>query len=132
MNARLFTMPSSSILFLFSAAFSATSALPWKGPQATATYDAADWSPRPTLASVSERELFPRALFFSANTCGFVGGDYYSSITCGSASSCVWDTARAFLGCCPNNGICTTGVYTGCVDTQSGQQTVVDPAVTTW
>lgn len=132
MNDRLFTMPSSSKVLLFSAAFGLTSALPWTGPKPTLTYVQANWTPRPTQGSIAKRELFARSLFFSANTCGWTGGDFSSVVTCSSLSSCVWDTARSFIGCCPSNAPCSTGVYTGCVDAQSGSQTVIDPAVTTW
>lgn len=132
MNDRLFTMPSSSKVLLFAAAFSVTSALPWMGPKPTITYVPANWTPKPTQGSISERELFRRDFFFQANTCGWIGGDYSSVVTCPSASSCVWDTTRSFVGCCPSNAPCSTGIYTGCVDTQSGQQTVNDPAVLTW
>lgn len=126
-------MPSASVVLLFSAAFSTTLAVPWTGPKPTTTYDAADWTPRPTQGSIHEDQLLRRGYFFQPNVCGFANGNFSQQITCASSSSCVWDTARSFVGCCPpGNAPCTTGVYTGCVDSMSGQQTVVDPAVTTW
>lgn len=132
MSDNLFKMPSSSVLLLFSAAFSTTLAIPWTGPRPTATYAAADWTPRPTQGAFREDQLFRRDWFFSSDICGWIEGNYSKSITCATSSSCVWDTARSFVGCCMESAACSTGVYTGCVDSMNGQQTVVDPAVTTW
>lgn len=132
MNNCLFILLFSSKFLLLAAILTGTSALPWSGPKSTITYTPASWIPRPTQDSISEHELSGRDLFFPNYICGWIGGDFSSSLTCPPKSGCVWDTARSFIGCCLLDGPCSTGVYTGCVDPYSKQQTVLDPAVTTW
>ncbi|KAL2261531.1 hypothetical protein VTK26DRAFT_3971 [Humicola hyalothermophila] len=62
--------------------------------------------------------------------CGYIGGDSALPATCRSGSHCVLDTEHNVVGCCPNgDDSCTAGVYTGCVDANSGPQTEVNPYV---
>ncbi|KAK8029107.1 hypothetical protein PG991_006163 [Apiospora marii] len=88
------------------------------------------WPPLPTAAPLlSPMELFRRQ---ADNTiCGYLGGDSALPATCSAGSHCVLDEANKVMGCCPNAGSCTTGVFTGCVDQNSGPQTEVNPYVYT-
>ncbi|KAK8128544.1 hypothetical protein PG984_009652 [Apiospora sp. TS-2023a] len=88
------------------------------------------WPPLPTAAPlISPMELFRRQ---AENTiCGYLGGDSALPATCSAGSHCVLDEANKVMGCCPNAGSCTTGVFTGCVDQNSGPQTEVNPYVYT-
>ena len=86
------------------------------------------WPPLPTEAPISPHELFGRQL----NTvCGYVDGDEAAPATCAPGAHCVLDTDHGYVGCCPNGGPCTEGVYTGCVDGNSDPQTEVNPYVYT-
>lgn len=64
--------------------------------------------------------------------CGFIGGDSRLPATCGAGSHCVMDVDNNVVGCCPNGQpACTEGIYTGCVDRNSGPQSAVNPYVFT-
>ncbi|CAK7274693.1 hypothetical protein SEPCBS57363_006293 [Sporothrix epigloea] len=65
--------------------------------------------------------------------CGYIGGDPELPATCSAGSHCVLDSEHSAVGCCPNGvDICTTGVFTGCVDGNSGVgKTEVNPYVYT-
>lgn len=63
--------------------------------------------------------------------CGYVDADPDLAVTCGVGSHCVVDRGAGAVGCCPNGGACTTGVFTGCVDGDSSGRTEVDPYVFT-
>jgi hypothetical protein len=68
-----------------------------------------------------------------ANTiCGYIGGDPNLPATCSAGSHCVLDADHGAVGCCPDGEeTCTSGVFTGCVDLNSGPQTEVNPYVFT-
>ncbi|KAF9765855.1 hypothetical protein IL306_001780 [Fusarium sp. DS 682] len=59
--------------------------------------------------------------------CGYIGGDPGLPATCSAGSHCVVDVDHGAVGCCPDGGSCTSGVFTGCVDADSGPQTEVNP-----
>ncbi|KAF5982961.1 hypothetical protein FCOIX_3419 [Fusarium coicis] len=63
--------------------------------------------------------------------CGYLGGDPGLPATCSAGSHCVVDVDHGAVGCCPDGGSCTSGVFTGCVDADSGPQTEVNPYVFT-
>lgn len=63
--------------------------------------------------------------------CGFVDADPSLPVTCGRGSHCVVDRGAGAVGCCPDGGACTTGVFTGCVDGDDSGRTEVDPYVYT-
>ncbi|RDA84134.1 hypothetical protein CP532_0099 [Ophiocordyceps camponoti-leonardi (nom. inval.)] len=63
--------------------------------------------------------------------CGYIGGDSALPATCIAGSHCALDVAHGVVGCCPDDGPCSTGVFTSCVDGNSGPQTVSDPYVYT-
>lgn len=125
---RVFTMPS-SLSFCLIYFLSLANALPWSGARPTVAYDAADWTPVPTT-SPQPQDL--KRTFFPQNVCGFIGGKANEPALCSESSSCVWDTVNSVVGCCPIDGPCTVGVYTGCVDGNSPSQTTDDPAMFTW
>jgi len=91
--------------------------------------DLVSWPLAPTAAPQLSYGLLRRQDF---NTiCGYIGGDSALPATCSAGSHCVLDTGHGFVGCCPDSGPCTEGVYTGCVDVNSPPQTVVDPYIYT-
>lgn len=64
--------------------------------------------------------------------CGYIGGDPDLPATCSAGSHCVLDADHGAVGCCPNGEeTCNSGVFTGCVDSNSGPQTEVNPYVFT-
>lgn len=64
--------------------------------------------------------------------CGYIGGDPDLPATCSAGSHCVLDADHGAVGCCPNGEeTCSSGVFTGCVDPNSGPQTEVNPYVFT-
>ncbi|KAK6085552.1 hypothetical protein SCUP515_00659 [Seiridium cupressi] len=84
------------------------------------------WPPIPTEAPLSPFELLRRQ---EDNTvCGYIGD---SPATCSAGSHCVLDPEHKVMGCCPNGGACTAGVFTGCVDYNSGALTEANPYVYT-
>ncbi|KAK3378757.1 hypothetical protein B0T24DRAFT_139085 [Lasiosphaeria ovina] len=84
----------------------------------------------PTAAPLDPLDLRRRQ---DTNTiCGFLGGISALPATCSAGSHCVLDTQHSAVGCCPNGQeTCTAGVFTGCVDANSGPQTEVNPYVFT-
>ncbi|KAK3687708.1 hypothetical protein B0T22DRAFT_457854 [Podospora appendiculata] len=68
----------------------------------------------------------------SNTICGYLGGLSALPATCSAGSHCVLDSAHGVVGCCPDGqDTCTAGVFTACVDSNSGPQTVVNPYVFT-
>uniref|UniRef100_A0A8H7TTX6 Hydrophobin n=1 Tax=Bionectria ochroleuca TaxID=29856 RepID=A0A8H7TTX6_BIOOC len=63
--------------------------------------------------------------------CGYVGGNPDLPATCSAGSHCAIDVEHGVVGCCPDGGPCTQGVYTGCVDGNSDPQTEINPYVYT-
>jgi hypothetical protein len=135
MASNIFSMPSSSALLLFSLAFGLTNARPWHGATKTALYQGDNWSPRPTQMAVNPRDLFGRD-HVDVAVCGWIGGNSASPVACASGSSCVHDTVHGYVGCCATSGPCTAGVYTSCVDENSGSwgedSGLVDTGIYTW
>lgn len=124
MAFNIFAMPSSSIVLLFSVAFSSSNALPWTEALQTQVYQADAWSPRPTHVT---RATDPLRLFsrdsLDVQICGWLGGNSASAATCSPGSSCIRDTIHNVVGCCGLSGSCTAGVYTSCVDMNSSGYT---------
>lgn len=63
--------------------------------------------------------------------CGYVGGDPGLPATCSAGSHCAVDVDHGAIGCCPDAGGCTQGVFTGCVDRNSPPQPEINPYVYT-
>ncbi|KAK4144569.1 uncharacterized protein C8A04DRAFT_11430 [Dichotomopilus funicola] len=138
-------LPRRTALLILAGAIQLTSAhavqkLPRQTPQPTITVpyhvlNVASWplsqqqpTPPPTADLFAYRR---RQLDDTFNTiCGYIDGDMALPATCGSGSHCVVDTDQNVVGCCPNGApSCTAGVFTGCVDANSGPQTEVNPYV---
>lgn len=86
--------------------------LPWPLP-----------TPGPHANALLQRQL---------NTiCGYIGGDPDLPATCSAGSHCAVDVEHGAIGCCPDGGSCTAGLYTGCVDSNSDPQTEINPYVFT-
>ncbi|KAH8900158.1 hypothetical protein GQ53DRAFT_211195 [Thozetella sp. PMI_491] len=92
--------------------------------------DVVAWPPLPTTPPL---DLFDLRRRQDDNTiCGYVGGDADIPATCGAGSHCVLDPEHGAIGCCPNGQEpCTTGIFTGCVDSNSPPQTELNPYVFT-
>ncbi|KAG6000013.1 hypothetical protein E4U21_006043 [Claviceps maximensis] len=67
----------------------------------------------------------------SNTVCGYIGGDPDLPATCLPGSHCAVDIEYGAVGCCPDEGSCERGIFTGCVDQNSGAQTVADPYIFT-
>lgn len=117
-------LPPSTTLFLLSTLFASTYSHALPRQTKTIPYHELDVLPFP----IPTADLFPRQQ--PHNTiCGYIGGDPDLPATCSSGSHCVVDVEHGAIGCCPNGGACTAGVYTGCVDGNSDPQTEVNPYV---
>ncbi|EGO58947.1 hypothetical protein NEUTE1DRAFT_78511 [Neurospora tetrasperma FGSC 2508] len=84
----------------------------------------------PTAAPLDPFDLARRQ---AGNTiCGYIGGLSALPATCSAGSHCVLDTAHQVVGCCPDGAAtCTSGVFTACVDGNSGPQSEMNPYVFT-
>ncbi|KAL1843047.1 hypothetical protein VTJ49DRAFT_3182 [Mycothermus thermophilus] len=141
MRADIFDcLPRPMALLLVSSILQLTSAhtaprLPRKTPEPTVTIphrllNVESWPLRPTPPPGAHLFAFRRRQLEYNTVCGYIGGDAALPATCGAGSHCVVDTEHNVVGCCPD-GIdsCTAGVFTGCVDANSGPQTEVNPYI---
>lgn len=93
--------------------------------------DVVPYPPAPTSAPRLGWDLRRQEDAFNT-VCGYLGGDPNLAATCSAGSHCVLDTQHGVVGCCPDaDPVCTTGVFTGCVDGNSPPQTEVNPYVFT-
>ncbi|KAM7198396.1 hypothetical protein V8F20_006157 [Naviculisporaceae sp. PSN 640] len=84
----------------------------------------------PTPAPLNPLDLLRRQV--PATVCGYIGGNPDLPATCSAGSHCVLDSAHGVIGCCPDGEEkCSSGVFTDCVDANSGPQTEVNPYVFT-
>lgn len=124
-------LPSATAALLLSAVFDLTNghALPRQTKVvAFRELDVIPFPPAPTGQPLFPFGLEPR----QENTiCGYLGGNSDLPATCSLGSHCVLDPANSVVGCCPNGGVCTAGVFTGCVDRNSDPQTEINPYVYT-
>ncbi|TQW00797.1 hypothetical protein V2A60_001838 [Cordyceps javanica] len=103
-------------------------AFPRQTVRPTASVNMLSWPIKPTTAPTIPSQLAGRDL----NTvCGYIGGNPDLPATCMAGSHCVVDTEHRAIGCCPDEGDCTVGIFTGCVDQNSPGQNVVDPHIYT-
>ncbi|KAI5463525.1 hypothetical protein BGZ63DRAFT_413117 [Mariannaea sp. PMI_226] len=122
-----------SLVAALSALVNLATAYPYVIPQPTNTIPFYELNvqlwPLPTAAPGSLDKLLERQ---ALNTvCGYIAGDPNLPATCSAGSHCVVDSDQGVIGCCPDSGSCTQGVFTGCVDLNSGAQTEVNPYVYT-
>lgn len=103
-------------------------ALPY--PTRTVGYHELNVVPYPLAATAAPDDGYLRRRQFNT-VCGYVGGDPALPATCSAGSHCVVDMEHGAVGCCPDGGSCTQGVFTGCVDGNSDPQTEVNPYVFT-
>ncbi|KAI9158249.1 hypothetical protein HJFPF1_06241 [Paramyrothecium foliicola] len=90
------------------------------------------WPPAATVAPRYPPVLYGLHQRRQLNTvCGFIGGDPDLPATCSAGSHCVAEIGNSAIGCCPDEGPCTQGIYTGCVDANRGPQTELNPYVYT-
>ncbi|KAK7417343.1 hypothetical protein QQX98_004620 [Neonectria punicea] len=131
---RTVRLPSAASLLILSSIIRLTSAHPFAQPPQTRTVEHHELHVQPyPLAATAAPGFFDELLGRrQLNTvCGYIGGDPALPATCSAGSHCVVDVDHGAVGCCPDGGACTQGVYTGCVDGNSGAQTEVNPYVFT-
>ncbi|KAK6948624.1 hypothetical protein Daesc_010394 [Daldinia eschscholtzii] len=131
-SAGILRLPPAAAALLFSAVFGLTSGHVL--PRQTKTVELHELNvvpfPRPTEAPVLLSDLLLRRQ--GQNTvCGFIGGDPNLPATCSAGSHCVLEQDHGVVGCCPDGGSCSTGIFTGCVDRNSDLQTEINPYVYT-
>ncbi|KAL1888253.1 hypothetical protein Cpir12675_006235 [Ceratocystis pirilliformis] len=61
--------------------------------------------------------------------CGYIDGNPLMPAVCNPGSHCAVDKALGAVGCCPDEGPCDTGIFTGCVDMTGPPPEKVDPLV---
>lgn len=84
----------------------------------------------PPLATGALTELLRRD--DTDTICGYIDSDPKLPATCSAGSHCVKDIDQNVIGCCPNGqDTCTTGVFTACVDANSGPQSELNPYIFT-
>ncbi|KAJ1331686.1 cell wall integrity and stress response component [Microdochium nivale] len=122
--------PALAVIFATLLASSQAGALPRQTP--TVDYlelDAVSWPLTPTPAPLLPLDLLRRQ---APNTiCGYIEGNSALPATCSAGSHCVLDQGHGYVGCCPDSGPCTAGIFTGCVDVNSPPQTVINPYIYT-
>ncbi|OAQ99383.1 hypothetical protein LLEC1_05174 [Akanthomyces lecanii] len=103
-------------------------ALPRQTTRPTGTMDILSWPIQSTAMPTAAVELVRRDF----NTvCGYIGGNPDLPATCLAGSHCVVDAEHKAVGCCPDGGDCTKGIFTGCVDENNPGRGVVDPHIFT-
>ncbi|KAI1381834.1 hypothetical protein F4677DRAFT_5728 [Hypoxylon crocopeplum] len=130
-SASFLRLPPATAVLLLSAAFGLTGGHAL--PRQTKTVELHELNvvpfPRPTEAPVLLSDLLRRQ---GQNTvCGYIGGDPNLPATCLAGSHCVLEQDHGVVGCCPDGGTCSTGIFTGCVDWNSEPQTEINPYVYT-
>ncbi|ODA77926.1 hypothetical protein RJ55_06529 [Drechmeria coniospora] len=113
--------PSVSVVVLLALQLAAGNAI----PRETGAVEWPRTAPCPSPTPTWTHKLGRRAL--SNTVCGYIGGDPALPATCREGSYCAVDVRHGAVGCCPDGGACTTGIFTGCVDGNSGPQTVRNP-----
>lgn len=131
-------LPRPTALLLLSNLLSLTSAhvprqTPTTVPHRSLNVEAYPPLPAPTSPPVNLQNLNELLRRQETNTiCGYIGGNPSLPATCSAGSHCVVDADHGAIGCCPDGeDTCTSGVFTGCVDSNSGAQTEVNPYVFT-
>ncbi|KAF4982449.1 hypothetical protein FZEAL_1967 [Fusarium zealandicum] len=122
-------LPSTTVFLVLSSIASLANGHALPRPTKTIEYRELNVVPYPFAATAAPDGLLLRR---QLNTvCGYVGGDPSLPATCSAGSHCVVDAEHGAVGCCPDGGSCTQGVFTGCVDGDSDPQTELNPYVFT-
>ncbi|CEJ92297.1 hypothetical protein VHEMI07957 [[Torrubiella] hemipterigena] len=117
-----------TLLCILDAAAMAQARIPSRTMAAEADLVLVDYPFAPTPAPQLPEELRRRQL----NTiCGYIGGDPKLPATCSAGSHCVAEMNRNVIGCCPDAGPCSTGVFTACVDRNNPTNGAPNPLVFT-
>ncbi|KAF2478167.1 uncharacterized protein BDR25DRAFT_338811 [Lindgomyces ingoldianus] len=90
-------------------------AIQYDGPAATPSikgFSADGWSPKPTGGPIME--LFRRQE--DPSFCGYLEGDAEAPISCDVGSSCMYNKAFSWFGCCTGTAITDCEVATACVE----------------
>ena len=117
-------------MLVSSAVFASASghALPRQTMRPTGSMDILSWPVEPTAMPTIPAQLARRDF----NTvCGYIGGNADLPATCLAGSHCVVDAEHKAVGCCPDEGDCTKGIFTGCVDENNPGRGVIDPHIFT-
>ncbi|KAI2622208.1 hypothetical protein GGS26DRAFT_251369 [Hypomontagnella submonticulosa] len=130
-DAGFLRLPPATVVLFFTAVFGLTSGHAL--PRQTKTVELYELNvvpfPQPTEAPILLPDLLRRQ---GQNTiCGYIGGDPNLPATCSVGSHCVLEKDHGVVGCCPDGGTCSTGIFTGCVDRNSPPQTEINPYVYT-
>lgn len=124
-------LPPSTTLLVLSTLFSRAHSNAVPRQTSTVPYTELDVVPWP-LPTPNPSDDNPLLLHRQLNTiCGYIGGDPDLPATCSAGSHCALDVQHSAIGCCPDVGGCSVGVYTGCVDRNSDPQTEINPYVFT-
>ncbi|CAG7564062.1 unnamed protein product [Fusarium equiseti] len=115
-------------LLLVSSFLNLASGLTLPQPTKTVAFHEINAASYPLAATAAPDDSFLQRRQFNT-VCGYIGGDPGLPATCSAGSHCVVDVDHGAVGCCPDGGSCTQGVFTGCVDAGSGPQTEVNPYV---
>lgn len=99
-------------------------------PTKTVAFHEINAASYPLAATAAPDDSFLQRRQFNT-VCGYIGGNPGLPATCSAGSHCVVDVDHGAVGCCPDGGSCTQGVFTGCVDAGSGPQSEVNPYVFT-
>ncbi|KAI1369286.1 hypothetical protein F5Y08DRAFT_149651 [Xylaria arbuscula] len=124
-------LPPATAALLLSFVFSLTDAHALPQQTKVVTFRELNVIPFPPLPTDSPLSPFDLQRRQENTVCGYLGGDENLPATCSLGSHCVLDAVNSVVGCCPNGGTCTTGVFTGCVDKNSDPQTEINPYVFT-
>ncbi|KAI0486151.1 hypothetical protein F4859DRAFT_357396 [Xylaria cf. heliscus] len=124
-------LPPTTAALLLCAVFDLTAGHALPRQTKTVPYHELDVIPFPPLPTGKPLSPFDLKRRQENTICGFIGGDLGLPATCSPGSHCVLDAANWVVGCCPNGGACTTGVFTGCVDWNSSPQTEINPYIYT-
>ncbi|GAW20020.1 hypothetical protein ANO14919_095140 [Xylariales sp. No.14919] len=126
-----FRLPPTTAVLLLSAVFDLTDGHALPRQTKVVAFRELDVIPFPPMPTGTLLSPFHLQLRQENTVCGYLGGNSEFPATCSLGSHCVLDPTNSVVGCCPNGGSCTTGVFTGCVDRNSDPQTEINPYVYT-
>ncbi|KAI1757340.1 hypothetical protein F4782DRAFT_224458 [Xylaria castorea] len=126
-----FRLPPATAVLLLSAVFGLTDGHTLPRQTKVVAYHELNVIPFPPIPTGEPLSPFDLKRRQENTICGYIGGNPDLPATCSLGSHCVLDAAVSVVGCCPNGGACTTGVFTGCVDRNNDPQTEINPYIYT-